>query len=90
MELCSGGDLMFHVQKEGKFSEEKSRFYACEILCALWFMHKRSIIYRYKNEAEEPYYNFELKNVSFCRDLKLDNIMIYQDVLMIKSFFWLY
>ncbi|KAH9404777.1 hypothetical protein TYRP_000608 [Tyrophagus putrescentiae] len=58
MELCSGGDLMFHVQKEGKFSEEKSRFYACEILCALWFMHKRSIIYR---------------------DLKLDNIMIYQD-----------
>lgn len=25
MELCSGGDLMFHVQKEGKFSENKAK-----------------------------------------------------------------
>lgn len=46
MEWCPGGDLMFHVQKEGKFPEEKARFYSCEILCALWFMHKRGIIYR--------------------------------------------
>ncbi|XP_075677336.1 uncharacterized protein LOC113795898 isoform X2 [Dermatophagoides pteronyssinus] len=46
MELCSGGDLMFHVQKEGKFSENKAKFYASEMICALWFLHKRSIIYR--------------------------------------------
>ncbi|KAF7488238.1 Putative protein kinase C delta type -like protein [Sarcoptes scabiei] len=46
MELCSGGDLMFHVQKEGKFPENKVKFYAAEILCAIWFLHKRGIIYR--------------------------------------------
>nr|XP_046912754.1 putative protein kinase C delta type homolog isoform X1 [Dermatophagoides farinae]XP_046912761.1 putative protein kinase C delta type homolog isoform X2 [Dermatophagoides farinae] len=46
MELCSGGDLMFHVQKEGKFSENKAKFYSSEMICALWFLHKRGIIYR--------------------------------------------
>jgi hypothetical protein len=25
MEWCCGGDLMFHVQKLGKFDEEKAR-----------------------------------------------------------------
>lgn len=25
MEWCSGGDLMFHVQKDGKFGEDKAR-----------------------------------------------------------------
>ncbi|XP_054168643.1 calcium-independent protein kinase C-like [Oppia nitens] len=46
MEWCCGGDLMFHVQKSGKFDENKARFYASEILCAVEFMHSKGIIYR--------------------------------------------
>lgn len=46
MEYCAGGDLMFHVQKEGKFTEARCRFYAAEIICAIRFLHNRHIIYR--------------------------------------------
>lgn len=46
MEYCAGGDLMFHVQREGKFSEPRCRFYAAEIICAIRFLHNRHIIYR--------------------------------------------
>ncbi|KAG9510538.1 putative protein kinase C delta type-like protein, partial [Fragariocoptes setiger] len=46
MEYCAGGDLMFHVQKEKKFSEDRCRFYAAEIVCAIKFLHDRLITYR--------------------------------------------
>ena len=46
MEYCPGGDLMFHVQHEGKFAESRCRFYAAEIICAIRFLHNRHIIYR--------------------------------------------
>lgn len=46
MEYCAGGDLMFHVQRDGKFTEARSRFYAAEIICAIKFLHNQHIIYR--------------------------------------------
>ncbi|KAI1285991.1 putative protein kinase C delta type -like protein [Halotydeus destructor] len=46
MEYLCGGDLMYHVQKYGKMSEDKARFYLAEAVCALKFLHKRAIIYR--------------------------------------------
>jgi len=47
MEYLNGGDLMFHIQKDKKFSHERARFYAAELVCALQFLHNRGIIYRY-------------------------------------------
>jgi len=46
MEYLNGGDLMFHIQKDKKFSHERARFYAAELVCALQFLHNRGIIYR--------------------------------------------
>jgi len=46
MEYLNGGDLMFHIQKDKKFSHERARFYAAELVCALQFLHQRGIIYR--------------------------------------------
>ncbi|XP_003738050.2 RAC-beta serine/threonine-protein kinase [Galendromus occidentalis] len=46
MEYVNGGELFFHLSRERIFSEEKTRFYAAEILLALEYLHEQGIIYR--------------------------------------------
>ncbi|TPX34896.1 hypothetical protein SmJEL517_g02562 [Synchytrium microbalum] len=45
MEYVSGGDLMWHIQKQ-QFSEKRAKFYACEVLLALEYFHRNNIVYR--------------------------------------------
>lgn len=35
-----------HLQREKNFSENRARFYAAEIACALGYLHENDIIYR--------------------------------------------
>ncbi|KAJ3278181.1 hypothetical protein HK104_002579, partial [Borealophlyctis nickersoniae] len=44
--FVNGGELFHHLQNEGRFSEERARFYAAELLCALECLHGYNIIYR--------------------------------------------
>lgn len=57
MEYVNGGDLMLHIQRQ-QFSEKRARFYACEVLLALEFFHKRNILYR----------DLKLDNILLTRD----------------------
>lgn len=43
--FMSGGDLSYHIYKENLFSEEKTKFYAAEIILALEYLHKHNFIY---------------------------------------------
>ncbi|KAI7867750.1 kinase-like domain-containing protein [Spinellus fusiger] len=44
--FINGGELFHHLQVEGKFDEERSRFYTAELLCALECLHDYDVIYR--------------------------------------------
>ena len=46
MEFVPGGDLMFHMLKEGRFKEDRARFYTAELVLAILFLHGHGIIYR--------------------------------------------
>lgn len=46
LDYCPGGELFFHLGKEGRFHETRARFYAAEIVLALSYIHSLDIIYR--------------------------------------------
>jgi len=46
MDFINGGELFYHLQSERRFSPERSRFYAAEIVLGLEHLHKNGIIYR--------------------------------------------
>uniref|UniRef100_A0A915E0K3 Protein kinase C n=1 Tax=Ditylenchus dipsaci TaxID=166011 RepID=A0A915E0K3_9BILA len=39
-------EYLFFIQQVKRFDENRTRFYACEIICALQFLHSKNIIYR--------------------------------------------
>jgi hypothetical protein len=41
-----GGELFHHLQRERRFSEERSRFYSAELLLALEHLHELDVVYR--------------------------------------------
>jgi len=46
MDYVNGGELFFHLQKEGRFDQERVKFYIAEIVIGLEYLHGASIIYR--------------------------------------------
>lgn len=46
MDFFAGGELFFHLKKQGKFSEKSAQLYAAETILALDALHSQNIIYR--------------------------------------------
>ena len=46
MDFLNGGELFYHLRKEGWFSEERTVFYSAEIVLALDCLHKNGVVYR--------------------------------------------
>ena len=46
MEYINGGELFFHLQRDGMFSHERVRFYSAEIVLGIEHLHLKGIIYR--------------------------------------------
>ena len=46
MDYLKGGDLRFHLTRHIHFSEEQSRFFICNLLVALEYIHSQDIIHR--------------------------------------------
>ena len=46
LDYCAGGELFCHLQKLGKFSEKRARFYTAELTLALEHVHSLGVVYR--------------------------------------------
>jgi len=46
MELCTGGQLFHFLGKRKRLTERDSKFYICEIIVALEYLHSKNIIFR--------------------------------------------
>eukprot|EP00123_Amoebidium_parasiticum_P015583 comp23045_c1_seq1/m.36878 comp23045_c1_seq1/g.36878 ORF comp23045_c1_seq1/g.36878 comp23045_c1_seq1/m.36878 type:complete len:426 (-) comp23045_c1_seq1:188-1465(-) len=46
VDLMLGGDLRYHLQRYGPFTESRVRQYAAELSCALEYIHSQNIIHR--------------------------------------------
>lgn len=46
LEYFTGGELFFHLKSNGRFTEERAKFYAAEIVLALECLHNHTIVYR--------------------------------------------
>ncbi|VEU21685.1 DEKNAAC102606 [Brettanomyces naardenensis] len=45
-DFMSGGELFWHLQREGRFSEDRAKFYIAELVLALEHLHNNGIVYR--------------------------------------------
>jgi serine/threonine protein kinase len=45
-EFMQGGEMFFHLHREKRFSDEKTKFYIAEIILAIEFLHNNKMLYR--------------------------------------------
>ncbi|CCH42551.1 hypothetical protein BN7_2095 [Wickerhamomyces ciferrii] len=45
-DYMSGGELFWHLQKEGRFAEDRAKFYIAELVLSLEHLHDNGIVYR--------------------------------------------
>lgn len=46
MDICTGGELFFHLIEQRRFSEKTAKFYMSEILLGFKYLHELDIVYR--------------------------------------------
>ncbi|XP_013871101.1 serine/threonine-protein kinase Sgk2b [Austrofundulus limnaeus] len=46
LDYVNGGELFYHLQKDGSFPEPRAAFYAAEMATALGYLHSLNIVYR--------------------------------------------
>lgn len=46
LDFINGGELFHHLSREKKFTEDRAKFYAAEIIAGMEHLHKNGIIYR--------------------------------------------
>jgi len=46
MDFINGGELFFHLSREKRFTEQRTKFYAAEIISGMEYLHKAGVVYR--------------------------------------------
>jgi len=73
LEFVVGGELYYHLFKERRFSEERTKFYVSEIVLAVGFLHANDFIYRdlkLENLLLDAAGHIKIADFGLCKDLK--------------------
>ncbi len=46
LDLCTGGDLFYHLGVREMFEENEARFFIAEVLLAIEYIHSLNVVYR--------------------------------------------
>ena len=46
LDICTGGELFYHLNEQNRFSEKLAKFYICEILLGFKYLHGKDIVFR--------------------------------------------
>jgi len=46
MDICTGGQLLFHILQQRRLTENMAKFYLSEILLGFKYLHERDIVFR--------------------------------------------
>ena len=84
-EYVNGGELYFHLARERQFSEERTRFYGAEIVCAIDYLHKKAIIYRDLKVCFLGYGHFKMVKIKALPDDFRSEKQLHRDVHSILS-----
>ena len=73
LEFVVGGELYYHLFKERRFSEARTKFYVAEIVLAVGFLHANDYIYRdlkLENLLLDAAGHIKIADFGLCKDLK--------------------
>ncbi|EER17149.1 protein kinase, putative [Perkinsus marinus ATCC 50983] len=46
LEFCAGGELFYHMTQQNHFDEPTAKFYFCEVLLGIEYLHSQNVLYR--------------------------------------------
>lgn len=79
LEYANGGELYEHLSRDRCFSERRAKFYAAEITSALYYLHKKRIVYRdlkLENILLDHEGHIMLTDFGLCKEVALNNSMM--------------
>jgi len=46
VDYVNGGDMFYHIKKQGHLNEKIAKFYGAQIILGLEYLHSKNVIYR--------------------------------------------
>jgi len=71
MEYVNGGELFFHLSRERRFTEHRTRFYGAEIILAIQYLHQNNVIYRdlkLENLLLDSHGHIKIADFGLCKE----------------------